>query len=87
MPLITSLQNPLTSSTKDDGERKGGQSPPPERQSSKQMGTQSSGQTTSTDQKQTNEEFLKNLDSNPTAPMDATADSKTKKPGNPVDGL
>ncbi|KAK6539953.1 hypothetical protein TWF694_008787 [Orbilia ellipsospora] len=90
MPLITNLQNPLTKD-KDNKHpsRQGAQSPPAETQSSKQMGEMSSGQTTSSmDPKQKNEEFLKNLDSNPAvAPMDPTAYAKTGKPGAPLDGL
>ncbi|KAF3929489.1 hypothetical protein ABW19_dt0200929 [Dactylella cylindrospora] len=107
MPLITNLQNPLTSKSKepDHPERTGGQSPPPETQTPKQMDAASSGttspssnlpvplelplpcQTTATDQKEINANTLKNLESNPVAPMDATADAKTRKPGAPLDGL
>ncbi|KAK6506025.1 hypothetical protein TWF506_010951 [Arthrobotrys conoides] len=88
MPLVTNLQNPLTKSTSPGTpDRKGGQSPPPERQSSKQMGASSSGQTSSTDQRAVNKETLKNLPSNPIAPMDPTADLKTRKPSKTLDGL
>ncbi|KAF3913127.1 hypothetical protein AA313_de0202233 [Arthrobotrys entomopaga] len=94
MPLVTNLQNPLTKDkdtkhTDTPNRTQGGQSPPAETQSSKQMGEISSGQTTtSKDPKQKNEEFLKNLDSNPAvAPMDPTAYAKTGKPGAPLDGL
>ncbi|KAK6353106.1 hypothetical protein TWF696_005096 [Orbilia brochopaga] len=88
MPLITNLQNPLTSQQKDSANERAGQSPPPERQSSKQVGTPSTGQTSETDQRSTNEDTLKKLPSNPaTAPMDPTADAKTRKPGSPLDGL
>ncbi|EPS43244.1 hypothetical protein H072_2728 [Dactylellina haptotyla CBS 200.50] len=89
MPLITSLQNPLTKDKHSkEPERSGAESPPPETQSSKQMGAPSSGQTTDTDQKHKNEEFLRDLPSNPpVAPMDPTADAKTRKPGAPLDGL
>ncbi|KAK6346334.1 hypothetical protein TWF730_010660 [Orbilia blumenaviensis] len=86
MPLVTSLQNPLTKSSQTP-ERKGGQSPPPETQSSKQTGVTSSGQTTTTDQRSVNQETLKRLPSNPVAPMDPTADAKTRKPSAPLDGL
>jgi len=80
----------MTSQSKDAGapERTGGQSPPPESQSSKQMGASSSGQTADTDQRAQNEETLRNLDSNPAvAPMDPLTDAKTRKPGAPLDGL
>ncbi|KAK6524940.1 hypothetical protein TWF281_011830 [Arthrobotrys megalospora] len=88
MPLVTNLQNPLTKGTKDSApERKGGQSPPPERQSSKQMGSVSSGQTSKTDTRAMNQETLRNLPSNPVAPMDPMCDAKTRKPSGPIDGL
>ncbi|RVD87474.1 uncharacterized protein DFL_001708 [Arthrobotrys flagrans] len=88
MPLVTNLQNPLTKSTAPEApERKGGQSPPPERQSSKQIGASSSGQTSTTDQRAANRETLRNLPSNPIAPMDPTADLKTRKPSKMLDGL
>ncbi|KAF3927015.1 hypothetical protein ABW21_db0200752 [Orbilia brochopaga] len=86
MPLITNLQNPLTSQSKD--EERAGQSPPPERQSSQQIGAQSSGQTSETDQGSKNQDTLNKLPSNPaSAPMDPTADAKTRKPDAPLDGL
>ncbi|KAJ6255846.1 hypothetical protein Dda_9456 [Drechslerella dactyloides] len=91
MPLITNLQNPLTSDKqqqKDSANENPGQSPPPERQSSRQMGAPSSGQTSDTDQRAANEDTLRKLPSNPaTAPMDPTADAKTRKPDAPLDGL
>ncbi|EGX46630.1 hypothetical protein TWF173_002390 [Orbilia oligospora] len=88
MPLVTNLQNPLTKSTASETpERKGGESPPPERQSSKQLGASSSGQTSTTDQRAENQETLRRLPSNPIAPMDPTADLKTRKPSKMLDGL
>ncbi|EWC47074.1 hypothetical protein DRE_03443 [Drechslerella stenobrocha 248] len=95
MPLITNLQNPLTTvrilppppQQNPDTERQPGQSPPPERQSSQQAGSQSSGGTSNKDTRGANEDTLAKLPSNPRAPMDPTADAKTRKPGNPLDGL
>ncbi|KAK6332086.1 hypothetical protein TWF718_002620 [Orbilia javanica] len=89
MPLITNLQNPLTKSTVTEvpDHNQGRQSPPPEQQSSKQIGPSSSGQTSTTDQKAMNQETLRRLPSNPIAPMDPTADLKTRKPSKMLDGL
>jgi len=92
MPLITPNQNPLIMSSQTNestaSTNTGAQSPPPESQSSKQIGAPSSGKTSDTDQTSSNQEFLKLLDSNPAvAAMDPTADAKTRKPGKPLDGL
>ncbi|KAK6497472.1 hypothetical protein TWF481_011880 [Arthrobotrys musiformis] len=80
MPLVTNLQNPLTKSS-DMPEYRGGQSPPPETQSERQLGS------SSCDQKAINQETLRKLPSNPVAPMDPTCDLKTRKPSAPLDGL